>query len=105
LLVHAIEYGTLRPDLGSAFGVEARRYSSTESLDAELASLLKGMAKVAMEYSPSGDNPYVGTVDAGTIERITGLGAEVVSSGDVAQVPELWTEEQLQQHLAAAEAV
>ena len=105
LLVHAIEYGTLRPDLASALGVTARRYSSTESLDSELASLVHGMTKVAMEYSPAGDNPYVGTVDAGTIERIAGLGVEVVSSGDVAQVTELWTEEQLDQHLAAAEGV
>ena len=105
LLVHAIEHGTLRPDLEEVYGVTARRYSSTESLDAELRSLLAGMSRVAMEYSPGGDNPYVGTVDAGTIERIAGLEVEVVSSGDVAQVTELWTDEQLQQHLAAAEAV
>jgi len=105
LLVHAIEHGTLRPDLEEVYGVTARRYSSTESLDAELRSLLAGMSRVAMEYSPGGDNPYVGTVDAGTVERVTGLGVEVVSSGDVAQVIELWTDEQLQQHLAAAEAV
>lgn len=105
LLVHAIEFGTLRADLGTAMGVTARRYSSTESLDAELRRLVAGMSRVAMEYSPGGDNPYVGTVDAGTIERVKGMGVEVVSSGDVAQVIELWTEEQLDQHLAAAEAV
>lgn len=105
MLVHAIEFGTLRTDLASALGVTARRYSSTESLDAELKRLLAGATKVAMEYSPGGDNPYVGTVDAGTIERVKGLGVEVVSSGDVAQVMELWSEEQLDQHLSAAEAV
>ena len=105
LLVHAIEYGTLRSDLSSAMGVTARRYSSTESLDHELRALLAGKSKVAMEYSPAGDNPYVGTVDAGTIERVRGLGVEVVSSGEIAQVLELWTEEQLDQHLTAAEAV
>src|SRR5690606_23767215 len=105
LLVHAIEYGTLRSDLTSAMGVTPRRYSSTESLDDELRKLLAGKATVAMEYSPAGDNPYVGTVDAGTIERVRGLGVEVVSSGDIAQVMELWTEEQLEQHLLAAAAV
>lgn len=105
LLVHAIEFGTLRADLTSAMGVLARRYSSTESLDAELRRLLEGKPKVAMEYSPGGDNPYVGTVDAGTIERIRGLGVAVVSSGDIAQVMELWTQEQLDQHLSAAAAV
>lgn len=105
MLVHAIEFGTLRPDLSSAMGVTARRYSSTQSLDDELRRLLTGMAKVAMEYSPGGDNPYVGTVDAGTVERVRSLGVDVVSSGDVAQVLELWTDEQLDQHLLAAAAV
>jgi len=105
LLVHAIEFGTLRGDLDSALGVTPRRYSSTESLDDELRLLLAGKQRVAMEYSPGGDNPYVGTVDAGTIERVRNLGIEVVSSGDVAQVMEAWTDEQLDQHLAAAEAV
>lgn len=105
LLVHAIEYGTLRPDLGSVLGVDARSYSSTESLDQELGRLLEGVSTIAMEYSPGGDNPYVGTVDAGTIERVRRLGVEVVSSGDVAQVMELWTAEQLEQHLQAADAV
>src|SRR5690606_18362474 len=72
LLVHAIEIGTLKPDLG----VDARSYSSRQSLDAELGSLLEGCQSVAMEYSPMGDNPYVGTVDAGTIERVRSHGVE-----------------------------
>ena len=101
LLVHAIEIGTLKPDLG----VDARSYSSRQSLDAELGSLLEGCQSVAMEYSPMGDNPYVGTVDAGTIERVRSHGVEVVSSAEVAQTLELWTEAQLEQHLAAADAV
>src|SRR5690606_11643255 len=101
LLVHAIEEGSLLPGLP----VAVRSYASRDDLDRELARLLAGRATIAMEYSPGGDNPYVGTVDAGTIERVRGLGVEVVSSGDVAQVLELWTEEQLEQHLTAAEAV
>lgn len=105
LLVHAIEFGTLRSDLSGAMGVTPRRYSSTDSLDAELGKLVSGMKRVAMEYSPGGDNPYIGTVDAGTVERVTGLGVDVVSSGDIAQVLELWTDEQLAQHLAASDAV
>src|SRR5690606_37923385 len=81
LLAHAIEAGTL----SGARAVETRVYSSTESLDAELRRALAGMGRVAMEYSPQGDNPYVGTVDAGTVERVRALGVEVVSSGEVAQ--------------------
>jgi len=101
LLVHAIEVRSLSSELP----VTVRSYASRQSLDAELTGLLKGKARVAMEYSPLGDNPYVGTVDAGTVERVRSLGAEVVSSGDLAQVFELWTEEQLGQHLEAAAAV
>src|SRR5690606_22965260 len=56
-------------------------------------------------YSPLGDNPYVGTVDAGTLERVRGHGVEVVSSAEVAQTLELWSDEQLEQHLTAASAV
>jgi Xaa-Pro aminopeptidase len=101
LLVHFIEAGTL----SGARGVERRVYTSTESLDAELRRALAGMKRVAMEYSPHGDNPYVGTVDAGTVERVRALGVEVVSSGDVAQVLQRWSEEQLDQHLRASEVV
>lgn len=101
LLAHAIEAGTL----SGARAVETLVYSSTESLDAELRRALAGMGRVAMEYSPQGDNPYVGTVDAGTVERVRALGVEVVSSGEVAQVLQLWDEERLEQHLRAAEVV
>ncbi|HEX7041468.1 MAG TPA: Xaa-Pro peptidase family protein [Trueperaceae bacterium] len=101
LLAHAIEAGTL----SGARGVETRVYASGESLDAELGRALAGMGRVAMEYSPHGDNPYVGTVDAGTVERVRALGVEVVSSGDVAQVLQLWDEERLEQHLRAADVV
>ncbi len=101
LLAHAIEAGTL----SGARGVTTRVYASSESLDAELRRALAGMRRVAMEYSPRGDNPYVGTVDAGTVERVRELGVEVVSSGEVAQVLQLWDEERLEQHLRASEVV
>src|SRR5690606_6071093 len=101
LLVHAIEVGTLKTGLD----VEVRTYSSRQSLDAALAERLADCTKVAMEYSPGGDNPYVGTVDAGTLERVRAHGVEVVSSAEIAQTLELWSEVQLDQHLAAARAV
>lgn len=101
LLVHAIERGNVPEQVAA----EVRSYASRESLDGALASALEGASKVAMEYSPRGDNPYVGTVDAGTIERIRELGVEVVSSGDVAQTLEVWSDAQLEQHLQAAAVV
>ncbi len=101
LLAHAIEAGTL----SGARGVETRVYTGTEHLDAELGRALASLRSVAMEYSPRGDNPYVGTVDAGTVERVRSLGVQVVSSGDLAQVLQLWDEERLEAHLRAAEVV
>lgn len=101
LAVHSIEFGSLRKDLP----VKAVSYASREDFDATLRAMVGGLSRVAMEYSPGGDNPYIGTVDAGTIERVRATGVEVVSSGDVAQVLELWTEQQLDDHLTAAEGV
>lgn len=101
LAVHAIEVASLRPDLD----LNVVSYSSRESLQRVVAGMLAGRRRVAMEYSPNGDNPYVGRVDAGTIEWVRAMGVEVVSSGDLAQVLEVWTPEQLQQHLTAAKGV
>lgn len=58
-------------------------YSGYKKLEEELAKLLDGAAKVAMEYSPSGRLPYIGLVDAGTIELVRSFGIEVVSSADL----------------------
>ncbi len=101
LAVHAIERGSLRDDLP----VTVVSYASREDFDGTLRTMVGGLSRVAMEYSPGGDNPYIGTVDAGTIERVRATGVEVVSSGDVAQVLELWSQQQLDDHLTAAEGV
>lgn len=100
LLVHAIERGSI-----PALPFEVRAYSSRDSLESALRALLAGRSRVAMEYSPAGDNPYVGVVDAGTVELVRSLGADVASSGDVAQALEVWTPEQVDAHLQAASAV
>lgn len=100
LLVHAIERGSI-----PALPFEVRAYSGRASLEQALAELLAGHRQVAMEYSPHGDNPYVGAVDAGTIELVRSLGVEVVSSGDVAQALEVWSGEQIEAHLEAAAVV
>ncbi|MEJ2292824.1 MAG: M24 family metallopeptidase [Deinococcales bacterium] len=100
LLVHAIERGSIPP-----LPFEVRAYSSRDSLERAVAGLLTGVRRVAMEYSPGGDNPYVGSVDAGTIEWVRSLGVEVASSAEVAQALEVWTPAQVDAHLDAAEAV
>jgi Xaa-Pro aminopeptidase len=98
-LVHAIE----RHNLDDLPG-EKRIYAGREELAAGLQDLLKGVGRVAMEYSPGNAIPYVSRVDAGTIESVRECGASVVSSGDLAQRFEaVWSDAALATHLAAAE--
>jgi Xaa-Pro dipeptidase len=59
-----------------------------------------------MQYSPENNIPYIGLVDAGTIELIRKLKKKVVSSADLVQKFEAsWTPEQLESHLAAGKIV
>ena len=98
-LVHAIE----RHNLDGLPG-EKRPYAGRQQLDAGLRDLLKGMRRVAMEYSPGNNIPYLSRVDAGTIEAVRQLGVDVGSSGDLVQRFEaIWTDEAYQTHVAASE--
>lgn len=81
-------------------------YASYESLINNLKSSVKGIKKVAMEYSPQNAIPYVSRVDAGTIEQIKSLGLNIVSSGDlISKYNALWTKEQYQQNKPVANAL
>ena len=53
-------------------------YLTWQSLDAALAETLSGAAKVAMNYSPGNEVPYVSRVDAGTVEAVRAKGVEVL---------------------------
>jgi Xaa-Pro dipeptidase len=98
-LVHAIE----RHNLDGLPG-EKRPYAGREQLAAGLKTLLGGARRVAMEYSPGNNIPYISRVDAGTVEAVRQAGADVVSSGDLVQRFEaIWTDEVFGMHLAAAE--
>jgi Xaa-Pro dipeptidase len=80
-----------------------RLYRSWKQLEAFLAEELRGMRRVAMEYSPGAAIPYVGRVDAGTIEMVRAAGPEVVSSADLVQIFEaVWTADQKMLHDRAA---
>ena len=98
-LVHAIE----RHNLDELPGTK-QPYSGRQQLDAGLRHLLQGVKRVAMEYSPGNNIPYLSRVDAGTVEAIREIGAEVVSSGDLVQRFEaVWTDAVYQTHVAASE--
>ncbi|HXE79610.1 MAG TPA: M24 family metallopeptidase [Vicinamibacterales bacterium] len=98
-LVHAIEPHTLDGLPGTK-----RRYAGREQLQSLLADLLASKRRIAMEYSPGGAIPYLGRVDAGTIDSIRALGVEVVSSGDLVQRFEAcWDEAAIESHRAASD--
>src|SRR5579863_10547033 len=100
-LVHRIEQGALDSLEG-----RKRVYSSWEELHKELGKLLAGSQKVAMQYSPENNIPYIGLVDAGTIELVRKLKKKVVTSADLVQKFEAaWTPEQLESHLEAGAIV
>jgi Xaa-Pro dipeptidase len=100
-LVHAIE----RHNLDHLPGAKAL-YARRDELEAGLSTLLSGLHRVAMEYSPDGAIPYVSRVDAGTLESVRRRGLEVVSSGDLVQQFEAtWTAAQLATHRRASDAL
>ena len=100
-LVHAIEPHALAHLPG-----QAHRYAGREALEAGLRTLLTGVRRVAMEYSPGCAIPYVSRVDAGTVELVRQCGVEVVSSGDLVQrFSAVWREEEIATHLAASAAL
>jgi len=97
-LVHAIEQW----NLDSLPGDKAI-YLSWGSLEQGLGSMLKGLKRVAMEYSPRNAIPYVSNVDAGTIEVVRSCGVEVVSSANLVQRFEArWDDVQLQDNIETA---
>jgi Xaa-Pro aminopeptidase len=98
-LVHAIE----SHNLDSLPGTK-RIYGERRLLESGLAEILKGVKRVAMEYSPECAIPYVARVDAGTIELVRRLGAEVVPSGDLIQEFEaVWDAAAIASHREASE--
>jgi Xaa-Pro aminopeptidase len=100
-LVHAIERHNLE-----ALPGETDVYAGREQLAAGLDRLLRGVKRVAMEYSPQGAIPYLSRVDAGTAESVRARGVEIVSSGDLVQrFQATWTAAQYAQHLKASNAL
>jgi len=100
-LVHRIEAGHLDTLPGKKL-----QYSGWQELFDQLKGILARYRDIAMQYSPNNLVFTVSLVDAGTVELLRGLGKNVVSSGDlVAQFEATWTEEQIQTHYAARDAI
>jgi len=100
-LVHKIEAGHL-DSLPGAKSV----YSGWQELFAQLKTFLDNHKTIAMQYSPNNLVFTVSLVDAGTIELVRSMGKTVVSAADlIAQFESTWTDEQIQTHFAARDAV
>jgi Xaa-Pro aminopeptidase len=98
-LVHKIEKNSLAHLPGTT-----ARYAGRDQLEDGLRTLLAGMRRVAMEYSPGCAIPYVARVDAGTVELVRQSGVEVVSSGDLVQrFSTVWDASAIASHRAASE--
>ncbi len=96
-LVHKIESESL-----AALPGETLYYAKQEELHKNLKKVLRRAKKVAMQYSPKNEIPYVAMVDAGTIELVRSAGAKVVSSADLVQKYDAcWSAAQLESHLSA----
>ncbi len=101
-IVHRIEPAKL-----DALPGQRVEYSSWQELQEAVRGCLPSPHKkprIAMQYSPMNDVPYMSRVDAGTIELIHSLGADVVTSAELVQQFEaVWSPEQLQMHIEASD--
>ena len=61
-------------------------YLSWGELHRSLRKMMGSKKKIAMQYSPKNNVPYVSMVDGGTIELLKSLGYRIVSSADLVQM-------------------
>jgi Xaa-Pro aminopeptidase len=108
-IVHSIERGKL-----DALPGQRVIYRGWEEQHALVSAALKGPAdkpspnpvkkRIAMQYSPNNDIPYISRVDAGTVELIRSFGVEIVTSAELVQQFEaVVTAEQKQSHVEASD--
>jgi Xaa-Pro aminopeptidase len=98
-LLHSIEPRALDGVPGPA-----AYYSSWRTRDRELGAMLRGLKRVAMDWSPRNELPTVAKVDGGTLELVRSMGPEIVSSaGLVAEVESTLSPEELASQARAAD--
>jgi Xaa-Pro aminopeptidase len=81
-------------------------YLAWTQLHEKLKAIVGGAKTIAMQYSPDNNIPYVGLVDAGTVELIRSFGPVVATSADLVQQFEAtFGDEGLKSHVFAGERV
>ena len=103
-IVHSIERSKLDPLPGQRLvyrGWEEQHQRLRETLS---SANKKKTRRVAMQYSPMNDIPYISRVDAGTIELVRSFGVELVTSAELVQQFEaVLTPAQKQSHVEASD--
>lgn len=100
-IVHAIESGAL-----DALPGRKNVYLPWQQLHDVLRQTLVGSSRIAMQYSPQNNIPYVARVDAGTLELIRSFGVEVVTSADlVSEFAATMNDAQYRSHQLAANSL
>jgi Xaa-Pro dipeptidase len=85
---------------------EKKAYLSWRELHESLKTIMAGKKKIAMQYSPTANIPYVSIVDGGTIDLVRSLGFEVVTSAGLVQTFEaVLNDAQYQSHVEAGNRV
>ena len=101
LVIHHVDAGNF-----SRLGIHVQPYGGREEMVQALTTMLGGVRRVLMEYSPGNAIPYVSRVDGGTLEVVRALGVEVLSSADaLASVVAAWDSADIASHQRAAEAL
>jgi Xaa-Pro aminopeptidase len=100
-LAHRVE-----PKALSALPGRQEHYLAWTELHQKLKSMVGGAKSIAMQYSPDNNIPYIGLVDAGTVELIRSFGPVVATSADLVQQFEAtFGDEGLRSHTWAGERV
>jgi Xaa-Pro dipeptidase len=85
---------------------DKRLYLSWRELHEGIKGMLGAARKVAMQFSPTANIPYVSIVDGGTIDLVRSLGFDVVSSAGLVQTFQaVLDDEAYRSHLEAGERV
>jgi Xaa-Pro aminopeptidase len=98
------QHARLRETLSPVVAGVSPATDQPRTADTAAATAKKKPMRVAMQYSPMNDIPYISRVDAGTIELVRSFGVELVTSAELVQQFEaVLTPAQKQSHVEASD--
>ncbi|MBN1263363.1 MAG: aminopeptidase P family protein [Candidatus Pacebacteria bacterium] len=86
----------------SNLNLPAQTYVSYQEFKQVLKKTTSKYRKVAIEYSPLSAIPHISKVDAGIVDLLRNFGLETISSGDLMQLVNQFTDQEIKSHLQAA---